>query len=64
MVGWFDQLDPQWNVTQCAQDKVKLVLKLKGPVMSCFILLLAHLPPSGYPCTAKAHYHLDHLTGL
>jgi hypothetical protein len=23
-VGWFDQVDPQWNVTQCALDKVKL----------------------------------------
>jgi hypothetical protein len=24
-VGWFDQLNPQWNVIQCVQDKVKLV---------------------------------------
>ena len=21
-VGWFNQLDPQWNITQCVQDKV------------------------------------------
>jgi hypothetical protein len=24
-VGWFDQVDPQWNITQCILDKVKLV---------------------------------------
>ena len=24
-VGWFDQLDPQWNVTQCVLDKVRRV---------------------------------------
>ena len=23
--GWFDQLDPQWNVTQCVLDKVNLI---------------------------------------
>ena len=26
LVGWFDQLDPQWNVTQCVRDKVKLCI--------------------------------------
>ena len=23
-VGWFDLLDPQWAITQCVLDKVKL----------------------------------------
>jgi hypothetical protein len=26
-VGWFDGLDPQWNTTQCALDKVKIYCK-------------------------------------
>lgn len=26
LVGWFDQLDPQWNVTQCVLDEVKLCI--------------------------------------
>ncbi len=25
LVGWFHYLDPQWNVTQCVLDKVKVV---------------------------------------
>ena len=28
LVGWFDQLDPQWNVIQCVQDKVKCMLPI------------------------------------
>ena len=42
-VGWFDQLDPQWNITQCVLDKVIIghaITLVSVVVMSTACILL------------------------
>lgn len=47
LVGWFDQLDPQWKVTQCVWDKVNCIA-LYNCISRCFNLLLVHRSSSDY----------------
>lgn len=62
-VGRFDQLDPQWNVTQCAWDKVKCMQK---PLNSVNVILLqvVHHSSSDYLSTTKDCCHMENLTKL
>jgi hypothetical protein len=62
-VGWLDQLDPQWNVTQCALDEVNLIINFSYYTLLLYSKL-ASLSSSGYLSSAKDYNILDNLTEL